>query len=472
VLTCTLLNATLLAASAIGADLPAFPGAEGWGSTTPGGRGGKVIFVTNLNDSGPGSLREALATPGPRTILFRVSGVIHLQSSLSLDGSPDPEAAEAMSFVTIAGQSAPGGGITVAHHQFKIVNGVHDVIVRHLRFRDSDNDCIGVKRGCRRVVIDHCSASWGTDENIDLFTDVRDVTIQHCINAEGLMHGGHEKGSHSKGFLISHGAHQASLHHNFITGNTTRNPQFVGNNRPERYEYGERFPVFDFRNNILYNCRRWTLIRIGAQANVVGNVFVPGPLQSDETPVWFANDQEGTRGYLEGNIWRGHEGLDQWEMASVGTAYLSEEQLKITKQDKVLCRADRPFTAPAVTTVPAEEVVDLVLPTVGALPRDATDRRLVREFYTGMGSCGAPDRTHDTPIPPPAEGAPPADVDNDGMPDEWEKSHGLKHTDARDGALDRDGDGYTNLEEYLNHRAAELERQAREEIQAISRRAG
>lgn len=461
-----LVNITLLIGSALTADLPAFPGAEGWGSTTPGGRGGKVIFVTNLNDSGPGSLREGLETPGPRTILFRVSGIIYLKSQLILGDSEDAEAAEALSFVTIAGQSAPGGGITVADRVFR-VRGAHDVIVRHVRFRNSDNDAISAVQGARRIVIDHCSFSWGTDENVDFYRRAREITVQNCINAECLERGGHDKGSHSKGFLIGRGAHQISLHHNFISGNTTRNPQLVGNNRPDRYQDGERFPVFDFRNNILYNCRRWTLIRIGAQANVVGNVFVPGPLQSDQTPVWFANDQEGTRGYLEGNIWRGHEGLDQWEMASVGTAYLSEEQLKITKQDKVLCRADRPFTAPAVTTVPAEEVVDLVLPTVGALPRDATDRRLVREFYTGMGSCGAPDRTHDTPIPPPAEGAPPADVDNDGMPDEWEKSHGLKHTDARDGGLDRDGDGYTNLEEYLNHVAAEMERKARQQSSVL-----
>ncbi len=444
--------------SSFAADIPAFPGAEGWGSTTPGGRGGQVLWVTNLNDDGPGSLRDAIETPGPRTILFAVSGVIHLKSTLTLGDREDADRAEQLSFVTIAGQSAPGGGITVADRMLTIGGGVHDVVIRHLRFRNSSSDGISFLRGVRRAILDHCSISWGTDENIGFLGDNQEVTIQNCINAECLHEGGgHPEGPHSKGFLISRGAHHVAVHHNFVSGNIDRNPQFVGNNVPERHRYGIKRPIFDSRNNLVYNCRVQTRLKFGPRVNVIANHFVYGPYDSNYSPVEFTGVDEGSQVYIAGNRSSKHPVADQIELVSAGTT-----DGKITGSDiPTELLADKPFDVPNITTWPAEELSDRVLAIAGALPRDTVDERLIREFLTGTGACGAPSRTHDSPTPSPAPGTPKPDADRDGMPDSWEQAHGLNPNDPADGNGDRDGDGYTNLEEYLNEVAATLQQAAR-----------
>lgn len=451
---CLLLLASALPIRA----LPAFPGAEGWGTETPGGRGETVILVTNLNDDGPGSLRDALNTEGPRMILFRVSGIIRLKSPIHLGGTEPTDGDNPYSYVTVAGHSAPGGGITIADYPFVIGHGVHDVVLRHLRFRNArKSDGIGFLRGSRRVVMDHCSVSWATDENFGFLGDNKEITVQNCIVAEGLHHGEHREGPHSKGMLVSRGAHHVAIHHCYLVSNVDRNPHLVGNNEPDRHQYGIMHPVFDVRNNLVYNCKIGTNLKYGARANIVGNVYVAGPdTPPDRPPIRFVAADRGDRAYLEANIGPGLAEGDQWSLVRIGR---SNEEL--TEEARAAARVDTPFEAPPVTTLATDQVTDHVLAIAGALPHDATDLRLVAEFRTKKGSCGALDRTHDSPIPAPAPGEPAADADGDGMPDAWERAHGLDPQGSKDAHADRDGDGYTNLEEYLNAIAERLEKEAR-----------
>jgi hypothetical protein len=395
--------------------------------------------------------------------VFRVSGIIHLTSPLVIGDLDDPDAADARSFLTLAGQSAPGGGITIADQPLVIGGGVHDVIIRHLRFRNSPTDGISFTNGSRRVVIDHCSVSWATDENFGFYGANSDITIQNCIVAECLRHGGHHKGIHSMGFLISRGADRVSLHRNFIVANDARNPQFVGNNSVlrDRARFGNPFPIFDMRNNIIYNCRTWTRLNHGAQVNIVRNLYVKGP-DGHEMPVFFFfNDQDNTRAWLEDNefSWKDSP-VDQWSMASVGREYLTPEQLDRTTQDISLCRADAPFPAPSVSELPVSRLQKQILPFVGALPHDPVDARLIAEFHDGTGSSGAPDRSHDTPVPSPASGVPLADTDSDGIPDAWENQHSLDPHDASDAVLTSQRSPYIWIEEYLNKRADQLAAEA------------
>jgi len=448
----------LVAATAFGAapaqqrpQIPAFPGAQGWGSTTPGGRNGKIVLVTSLADHGPGTLREALETPGPRTILFRVCGVIRLERALSLGGSWNPEQGDnPFSFVTIAGQSAPGGGITITGHDFVITNAVHDVVIRHLRFRAA-GEGVGANREVRRLVLDHCSMSWGYDENCDLFHNVTDTTVSYCIIAEGLANGGHPKGMHSCGMLVSKGADRISVRHNFFTGNDSRNPLFTGGDIRKWRGSFVLYPCFDFRNNLIYNCRWQTALRIGPQINVVGNVYVNGPSTLPQSPqvslLDLSNEErsnEGTRVYVRDNVGP-HLPADgdPWSI-------VYDEIKRVRGPRPEVFRLPKPIPAPPVDTAPSGDVAELVLREAGAQPRDQTDLRLVREFREKKGASGAPDRTRQTPFPPPAQGTPPADADDDGMPDEWEARHHLDPEDHSDCWLDADKDGYGNAEEYLN----------------------
>lgn len=208
----------------------AFPGAEGFGAYSRGGRGGKVLFVTNLNDSGPGSLREAVDTEGPRTIIFRVSGTINLKSTLQIR----------QPFLTIAGQTAPGDGICIKGH--KVVVDAHDCIVRYIRIRlgDEENvpdDAFSTYRGAKNTIIDHCSASWAVDETMSA-TYVKNVTFQWCIISESLNNSVHPKGKHGYGSLIN--GEEVTYHHNLYAHHSDRVP------RPAACK-------LDFINNVLYD---------------------------------------------------------------------------------------------------------------------------------------------------------------------------------------------------------------------------
>jgi pectate lyase len=431
-------------AAPVAGAIAAFPGAQGWGTTTPGGRNGKVLFVTSLADSGQGTLREAILTKGPRTILFSVSGIIHLEKPLDVSGP-------AFSYVTVAGQSAPGGGIALTGNDVIFHNGIHNVVIRHIRFR-ACNEGPTVHSDCHDVVLDHCSFSWASDENLDVYVDTTDVTISRCVFAEGLIYGDHPKGDgHGFGLLVGKGADRVSMHHNFFTGNIARNPSLFGGNLKKWRDKHVIHPSFDFRNNLIYNSRGGNLFIMGGpQINVIGNVFTRGPDSLDHIPeigLPDINDKEittiGTKVFVLDNSGPHLTNGDQWSM-------VYDEPHRLWGPKPEMYRAQSPIAAPPVTTSPSRDLPPIILAQAGALPHDETDQRLMREFREGKGSAGAPDRRRNTPFPPPVAGTPVPDRDRDGMPDAWEIEHGLDPAMPTDCWADPDKDGYGNLEEFLN----------------------
>lgn len=401
--------------------LPAFPGAEGFGSTTPGGRGGKVIQVTNLDDSGRGSLRAALEAEGPRIVVFRVGGTIRLKSHLRIDHP----------FITVAGQTAPGGGILIRDAGLRVA--AHDVVIRCLRIRvgesraepDGSQDAISISGtsetgNAYNVVVDHCSFSWAIDENADSYSRASDTTFQWCIFSEGLMHSIHHKGSHSMGMLLGQNSTRTSLHHNLFAHNNQRNPRIKGGRR-------------DVVNNLIYNWGAYAAaFSDDPEVNFVANYYKPGP-NSDNRPIIAAYDRPGTL-YIRDNHFPGSTASD-WDAV----------------EHEGIVQAEQRFHAPLIATLPAEDAYKKVLAGVGcAFPtRDSVDERIVSDVRNGTG------RIIDNPgqaggFPEIRGGDPPVDADSDGMPDSWETSHGLNPHDPSDASADRDGDGYTNVEEYVN----------------------
>jgi len=412
-------------------DLPAFPGAEGFGSRTVGGRGGKVLLVTNLNDSGPGSFREACSQSGPRIIVFRVGGLIDLDSAIVIR---EP-------FVTIAGQSAPGDGICL--RGAGLIIDTHDVVVRYLRSRPGDvrglvGDAISVVGNSYNVIIDHCSASWGTDETLSVNGRLRDVTVQWCIIAEGLHHSVHYKGPHGMGTLVR-GIGGVSLHHNLWAHNDSRNPR-LGD------AYGvPPYPVFDVRNNVIYDFGSICTGLVGGvlKANYVANYIRPGPCSRRRARVIALNDDARTEFFLDGNF---VEGCPE---CSKDARHLFSQP---GGQDSTVVRLlSTPIAAPPVTTWSAQDAFRQVLERAGATypVRDAVDLRIVNEVREGAG-CIIDSQWEVGGWPEYRGGRPPRDSDRDGMPDAWEKEHGLDPGDPSDAVADRDGDGYTNIEEYVN----------------------
>ncbi len=422
------------------AKVPAFPGAEGGGRYALGGRGGKVLAVTNLDDSGPGSFREAVTAKGPRIVVFRVSGIIELKSRVTIS---EP-------FITIAGQSAPGDGVCIKGET--VVINTHDVVIRYMRFRrgpsERDDDAVkGYPTG--NIIIDHCSFSWGTNENVSLYrqrsktTDgyspTKNITIQWSIISEGL-----DSASRSRGGIW--GGKNASFHHNLFACNSGANPEIM---------YGEGL---DFRNNVVFNWRH-KAIEGGygpGKINIVANYFKGGPAAHGGSwkeicrPVqrwWGSQEQRWSKWYIAENIIAGDEltTADNW---------LGIKTEPNTPVDEI--RAKEAFAVCQITAQDAKKAYELVLAGAGAtLPvRDAVDRRVVEMVRTGKvesprnGIIRDPNEVGGWPKYLSASS--PKDTDEDGMPDEWEKSHNLNPLDASDGPADRDGDGYTNVEEYLN----------------------
>ena len=297
----------------------AFPEAEGFGSFTTGGREGKVIKVTNLNDSGPGSLRTALEYEGRRTVIFTIGGVINLETKLLIK-SP---------YVTIAGQTAPGDGICIRGNGLSIQT--HDVIVRYLRVRPGDIDfgpknrwnsvdalSLGTEEGSSvyNIIIDHCSLSWAVDENVGMWGDTHDVTIQYCIISEALYDSKHPKGPHSMGMLVGNKTTNVSVHHNLFSSNAWRNPMINGES------------LVDFRNNVVYNYgplashinRHWLVNSI--RFNYVNNYLKKGPNSSDDyNLVVNERAQDHVQIYIAGN--RGNFPSsatdDNWNMVTMAT---------------------------------------------------------------------------------------------------------------------------------------------------------
>jgi pectate lyase len=422
------------------AGLPVFPGAEGFGTDTPAGRSGKVIEVTTLVDDGPGSLRAALNDPAPRTIVFRAGGTIELKDQLFI----------AHPFVTVAGQTAPGGGICIKNAGLAILT--HDVLVQHIRIRPGnegdttpeDNDAVQIlgKHGraasAHHVVLDHISASWSEDETVSTWYGAHDVTVSWSIISEALNRSRHRKSTHSAGLLIGDGSYNVSVHHCLLAHNDFRNPLIIAGG------------THDFVNNVIYD---WGVLSAevvdwdsNSFLNFVGNSFQPGS-SSQSCPYELLIEQEpGTpKIYVKDNIGprRPDTSVDDWAIVKYGW---DQEQHAPENY-----RASSPFAVPPVVASSAEDALGRVLASCGATApvRDAVDERVTADVRNKTG------RIIDSPAdvggyPQLPAGTPPSDSDHDGMPDDWEKQKGLDPNDASDSRKDLDGDGYTNIEQYLH----------------------
>jgi pectate lyase len=427
------------------AAVPAFPGAQGAGAVSVGGRGGRVIEVTSLNDSGPGSFRDAVTQTGPRTVVFRVGGTITLQSAVFIR---EP-------YLTIAGQTAPGGGIQFRGHSISITDGAHDVIVRYIRSRRGWNasggtdskgfEIVSYSRTVYNVIVDHSSFGWQQDDN-SMWNKVRNVTYQWNIFAEANSPDAFN-GWAGKGLMLGAppGLGQElgtiSLHHNYIASNFMRNPAIVGDGPTEVV------------NNVIYN---WGAFGseiqnrgAGTKVNFIGNYYKKGPDTNSRYEVLVDAGGFGGRVkeelpqmiYTRDNFGPHRTSSAQAEWAFVGYYGSGTNPAPTSFQRS----SPWPSSAYPITVSPAQANVDNVLNNVGAtLPaRDAVDARLVAEYRAGTGSIGG-----DNKWPVLAAGTPPPDTDHDGMPDQWETAKGLKPNSAAD-RNDIAGSGYTNLEVYL-----------------------
>jgi len=341
------------------------PAPAGFGAATRGGAGGAALAVTTLADSGPGSFRAAAVAAGPRTIRFEVAGLITLAAPLVIR----------QPFVTIDGSTAPGGGVCIRGDEVSI--RTHDVIVRHLRFRPGDIagrevDALNVMDDSHHVLIDHVSASWAVDENLSASGGIHDVTIQWSIIAEGLNRSVHSKGAHGYGSLVR-AVGGVTLHHNLWAHNDSRNPR-LGDN------YGKGpYPVFDVRNNVIYDFGAIASGMTGDRlsANYVNNYIRPGPSSRGARGVIVLTDTAQASFYVEGNVIDGRDG-------TTDRALFDRTELE---GRPLVTLVDRPFPAPPVPTTAAAVALKEVLAGAGATRprRDEVDTRLVREVEQRAG---------------------------------------------------------------------------------------
>ncbi|HEX5651564.1 MAG TPA: pectinesterase family protein [Chitinophagaceae bacterium] len=450
------------------AQLVSFPGAEGAGRFTSGGRGTvsaptTVFEVTNLNDdNNPGSFRYALSQPAThRTVVFRVSGTIHLSSSLNIRSN-----------TTIAGQTAPGDGICIADKPLT-VNG-DNIIVRYIRVRLGDrlqqatngNDDALSGTGRKHIMIDHCTMSWSNDEAFTIY-DGDSTTLQWNLISEPLNYSYHDEGTgiQNHGYGGIWGGRRTSAHHNLVVHCVGRNPRFAGSRNLSPFTPGQE--NLDFRNNVIYN---WGSYSVnggeGGNYNVVNNYYKYGPStgtgNSSGVPVRYMIINPGQQTtapvmpygkyYMTGNFVDGSTAItnNNWSGAAMNGGSLAD-----TSQSKVLT----PFDIAPVTTQPATEAYEWVLQYAGAsFRRDTLDQRIANDVRNRTGRIidvqgGYP---HGTPYAntvnawPALQSLPaPADDDHDGMPNSWETANGLNPADASDRGLFA-ANGYTNLENYLN----------------------
>lgn len=475
------------------AEIPAFPGAEGGGMFTFGGRGGKVIVVTNLNDRGPGSFREACETGGARIVVFNVSGVIRLETPISVRAP----------YITIAGQTAPGDGVCIAGESFAI--DTHDVIVRHMRFRRGETgvehreDSFG-GNPVGNIMLDHISAEWGLDENISFYRHMYDesegqyqftaykyptvnVTIQNSISAKALDTYNHAFGS-------TLGGENAAFVRNLWASNSGRNPSIGWNG------------IFNFVNNVVYNWvhRSADGGDYSAQFNFINNYYKPGPATPTNSPVGhrILKPESGRskldhhvygRVFAEGNIMEGYPEItaDNWN----GGIQVETSQNCVDGgvDHSLYMRQSRPAAMPHMQILSAQDAYNFVLDNAGAtMPcRDIVDQRIIEEVrtkqpyyvkdaikYQGDVSGLSPkSQAEDGSFKhrrmakdsyklgiindprqmggyPEYKGTPRVDSDGDGMPDDWEIANGLNPNDPSDANGDINGDGYTNIEKWIN----------------------
>lgn len=416
----------------------AFPSAEGFGKYTTGGREGKVVYVTNLDDSGSGSLRAAVEMDGPRIVVFSVSGNIDLKSPLKIN---DPD-------ITIAGQTAPGDGICIRYYPVKV--SADNVIIRYLRFRMGDvykveDDALGGKRH-KNIIIDHCSISWGTDETASFYWN-HNFTMQWCIISESLNNSVHHKGEHGYGGIW--GGVKASFLHNLMAHHKSRMPRFSGSSSTAN----SKDEVTDFRNNVIYN---WVINDSyggeDGRFNVVNNYYKPGPATESSKKKRILNPYSPYGDfYVAGNFVEGAPAVtqDNWN----GGIQCRDSACP----DSI--RHQEPFNFEIKNTDSAKKAYNRVLSSAGAsLHRDSVDQRVVREVRNGSATYegaktqkpGIIDSQQDVGGWPKLNSkSAPIDTDRDGMPDDWENKHELnpQKRDASGHSLDKN---YTNIEVYLN----------------------
>lgn len=467
--------------------LPAFPGAEGFGRYTTGGRGGKVYHVTTLADGmEKGTLRHALMQQGARTVVFDVAGTIFLNRPLRITTGD----------LTIAGQTASGQGICIARQPVTI--NAENVIVRYLRFRVG-NEGGGEPDGLccmdsKDVIIDHCSISWSVDETCSVYGG-ENLTVQWCLISESLRMAGHAKGPHGYGAIW--GGAKASFHHNLLAHHESRAPRLGPRPGTQDREY------VDMRNNVIYNwagngCYGGEAMKV----NIVNNYYKPGPATPKNKPISYRITSMGVRTtrychredgtpnvwqpmehiwgqlYVAGNVMEGYPEAtrDNWTKGIYEQIDNTACDNTFTEQVKQQMHLTTPLETGVVTTHSAEDAYKLVLAHAGcSKQRDIIDQRIVDETRNGtatyIGSVtknaaqapGLIDVPADvkpegaaSPWPELSVGSASAtdvkDTDGDGIPDIWEASHGLNPQDASDGIkITLNKEGYTNLEVYLNN---------------------
>lgn len=433
----------------------AFRGAEGFGKYTTGGRGGRVLMVVNLNDRGPGSFREAAETKGTRTIVFAVSGTIHLETKLVIKGD-----------VTIAGQTAPGDGICLADQP--VMLGGDNMIVRYMRFRMGDkyqkggmvdgnggDDAFGGTRR-KNVIVDHCSISWSTDELFSVYAG-DSTTLQWNLLAEPLNYSYHfetgDKDYEQHGYGAIWGGKHSSFHHNLIAHCNSRTPRFDGiRNAPEEN--------CDFRNNVIYN---WGHNNVyageGGRYNIVNNYYKWGPDTKEPVKTRIANPWSKPPSIAFGQYYVSGNYVDDAPAVTVAN-WLGITLEKAGNADASVAKLDAPFPIVAVQTQEAGAACTLVLAHAGAsLHRDTMDKRIINEVKNRTGRIidvqggfahGTPyeQTIHAWPVLTSLPAA--TDTDKDGMPDEWETEKGLNPADATDAIKYTLDTAYTNIECYIS----------------------
>ena len=464
------------------AKVPAFPGAEGGGKFSFGGRGGKIFVVTNLADSGPGTLREACESAGPRIVVFNVAGVIHLEKPIYIEAS----------YLTIDGHTAPGDGVCIADNG--LVDNAHDVVIRYLRLRRGNLDIFnrhGVHYGSPigNIILDHVSASWGQDQNLDTYRHMYqptnggvalklpavNVTIQWTITSEALN-------TYNHGFGGDWGGRNSGFHHNLFASNAGRNPSIA-----MTYD-------FNFVNNVLFNWRHRTIDGGGDESlyNIINNYFKPGPavnhgpvayriLQPSATQSKKDTTPKFGKAYVAGNLVAGNEKVsaDNWAGGVQFADGGSKDDPTISTNENVKMfvkqvRVDQPFPMPPMTMTSAKQAFDDVLNGAGAtLPRrDAVDVRVIETVRTGKvwnegkeflppqmkglaknnyGLAGNGLITDPAQVGgyPEYTGEPIKDLGADGIPLSWKKKFGLDASDTALAQKDLQGDGYTVMDKYL-----------------------
>jgi len=464
------------------AKVPAFPGAEGGGKFSFGGRGGKVFVVTNLADHGPGTLREACEAAGPRIVLFNVAGIIHLEMPVFIEAP----------YLTIDGHTAPGDGICIADNG--LVDNAHDIVIRYVRFRRGNKDIFnrhGVHYGnpVGNIILDHISASWGQDQNLDTYRHMYqptnggpalklpsvNVTIQWCITSEALN-------TYNHAFGGDWGGRNTGFHHNLFACNTGRNPSIA-----MTYD-------FNFVNNVLFNWRHRTVDGGGDESlyNIINNYYKPGPAVNPGPVAYRILLPSATqtkqdpaprfgKAYVAGNIVEGNEKVsaDNWAGGVQFADGGSKDDPTTTTNDAVRnlmaqVRVDKPFPMPPMIITSAKEAYNAALKGAGAtLPkRDAVDERVVGEVKTGkvwsegkeftpppmkglaknnVGKAGNGIITDISQVGgyPEYKGEPIKDLGVDGIQLSWKKKYSLDVNAVSLAQKDLQGDGYTVMDKYL-----------------------